>query len=232
MRANLAVTIGFILFSTQIAVAREEAYCVTCVAPSQTYNCVVETPPAVRAAQSLQLYCVFQLARQGGHQSCSVKRNVSVCPGIQTILVYQGPTRPDPQHNDLETTAGSAQGHTAKSQPPANSTHNPTMMPERAGAIEQPDQDEEPKTLIEATEQAVKSSGDQLKKTTKTVTDATKDASEGVGNVAKKVGTAVTETTNKVTKSVTETTKKAGHAVGKAAKSAYDCVTSLFSDCD
>jgi hypothetical protein len=66
-----------------------------------------------------------------------------------------------------------------------------------------------PSTVVEATQRAVAASGQGLKKAGETVTGATKATGETVKTAA----------------------EKTGQAVGGAAKSAWRCLTSLFSDC-
>lgn len=233
MRFLLAIGVGMILVGSGSSAWGGQPYCVSCVGPEQSYACFVETPPGLQAKQSLQLYCVFQLARQGGHQSCSVKRSSGGnCQGIETVLSYSGPSEPAPQPSDFETATASEgepymepaatdPGVADSARPPAagEPEHQPPEQEKKSG---------EPRTLIEATERAVDSSGEQLGKAGKAV----KNAGATVGDVASKATKTVVDATKDAAKSVSDVTTKAGKAVGKAAKSAYDCVTSLFSKCD
>ncbi len=69
---------------------------------------------------------------------------------------------------------------------------------------------DEPKTLVDLTKRMVKSSKEQANKT-----------GEGMANAAKSTGNWIEEAA-----------KGTGDAISRAAKSSYDCLRSLFSDCD
>ncbi|MGI9406808.1 MAG: hypothetical protein ACR2O4_10600 [Hyphomicrobiaceae bacterium] len=92
----------------------------------------------------------------------------------------------------------------------------PLKEPETETVTTQPEEQQPPKTLIEATDRAVKSSGKQIKKAGRAVSSAGKT----VGSATKKTG-----------EKITETGKAVGKTVGKAAKSTWDCVVSLFQSC-
>lgn len=69
--------IRFTLFAfatLQFVVARAEGqeYCVTCSDPPGLYRCIIEgAKPG--GAQSLQMFCVTTMAKQGRHGKCAVK---------------------------------------------------------------------------------------------------------------------------------------------------------------
>ncbi|KAB2848126.1 MAG: hypothetical protein F9K44_11670, partial [Hyphomicrobiaceae bacterium] len=69
---------------------RAEA-CVSCSGPEAVYRCVVEAPdgnsiPADRA----QLFCIERLAKDGGHQSCAVRRREKLeCAGIAKRFSFE-----------------------------------------------------------------------------------------------------------------------------------------------
>ncbi len=70
------------------AVAQE--YCVTCSGPEASYRCLIggEVPAAVRASSG-QFLCITELAKAGGHASCSAARGqASPCAGETRTVMY------------------------------------------------------------------------------------------------------------------------------------------------
>lgn len=70
------------------AVAQE--YCVTCTGPEASYRCLIggEVPPAVRSSSG-QFLCITELAKAGGHASCSAARGqASPCAGETRTVMY------------------------------------------------------------------------------------------------------------------------------------------------
>lgn len=161
--------------------------CVACTDPTATYRCEVLPPDTGVMAQSPQIFCAAEVARNNGHSTCIVQRNVAAaqCQGQALVLAYTGPI------NDAEDL-------------------------EQPAAVEQPQGSQQPKTLVEATDQVVKSTGKQLKKAGKSISKA----GQKVGDVTKKTGEQIKETGQAV-----------GDTVSDAAKSTWKCLASLFQSC-
>ncbi|MEO0620122.1 MAG: hypothetical protein AAFZ01_12700 [Pseudomonadota bacterium] len=166
-----------------LALAQEPVIaCVTCQSPSAVYRCEVLPPSEGVMAQSPQIFCAGELAQANGHARCLVVRAQGTsCDGAPVTLAYTGPV------TDAETAA--SEGDTA----PA----------------EAPDKTAPPKTLIEATDRAVTSTGRQLKQAGDAVSDATKKTGETLKDTGQSIGKTVSD----------------------AAKSSWRCVTSLFQSC-
>ena len=194
-------------------------YCVTCAGPDKIYLCTVDTGGAASAGLSQQLYCIRELARQGGHDSCSVKRKAQAgCNGEPHTLVYGGDNgsiggpvivttpkivttpdarpEPDVRQTDAEATPNpSAQPADSSGQPGAG---DPAAISTPAIAKPPPAAKGPPKTVVELAKRAAASSKKQL-------SNAGQAVKGGV--------------------------KSAGKTVGKAAKKTWDCLTSFFTKC-
>ncbi len=74
------------------AEAGDAAYCVTCKGPDQTYLCRVTGDVRSDAAK---LYCVVRTAKEGGHASCAAREATAGCNGAEKVYSYDGPAIPD-----------------------------------------------------------------------------------------------------------------------------------------
>ena len=208
----------------------DKVVCVQCKNPDLTYRCNVLRPDGSPAQAAFQYFCIKELAKEGAHQSCSVKRNHGdVCEGLEKTLVYGGLERP----GTGGMTASGEAGETAVDGSPDGPL--PNGDPAKAG-------NGEPKTLIELTDQAGEDTKKQLKKTGAaiggaakktgdTVVGAVKKTGDTVVGAVKKTGNAVGGAVKKTGNAVGGAVKKTGKVVGSAAKSTLNCVTSLFSNC-
>ena len=179
-----------------------ESYCIKCAGPDVTYKCEILAPPVGQPAQSLKLFCIYRLAKEGGHASCAVRTAAGAqCDGIKTELVYDGPMQ---NYDDQTVAAGLDDGEYAD------------QGAVDQAAMEQAGDEAPPKTLVEATSRAVESSGRQLSNAGKSVKNATNKVGDTVASAAKKTGDAFVST---------------GEAIGNAAKDTYRCIASLFSNC-
>lgn len=175
--------------------------CVACTGPDASYACKVDTAAMPSDDPRLKLLCITELAKAGGHQSCTVSRAVTApCPGEVKPLAAPGLDAPPPAAPAASTPA------------PANAGNVPAPPPAAAAPVESedsvttvPKSTPPPKTVQEAVENGASGTGDALKKT-----------GEGAANVAEQAGGAM---------------QKAGKAVGDAAKSTWKCLSTLFSDC-
>lgn len=147
-------------------------YCVTCAEPAATYACVVGGSAADAPADPReQLICIAELAKSGGHASCSVPRSApKPCPGILKIVAAPagaGPTQPGGEG------AGAAEPSSpaAETAPADAGPDGATAEPEKA-----------PRTVEEMAEKTVQSSKEGIAKAGENVGKA----GSAVGNAAKK----------------------------------------------
>jgi hypothetical protein len=76
------------------AKAGDAAFCVTCKNPDQTYLCRIAGGDAGRS-DAAKLYCVVRTAKEGGHASCSAREATAGCHGVEKVYSYDGPAIPD-----------------------------------------------------------------------------------------------------------------------------------------
>ena len=141
--------------------------CVTCSDPAATYRCALEGDDSARpAAPGALLVCIKELARRGGHTSCSVERTraIDTCAGTLTVL-------PQPAANPLtqDTPADPGTPATTPSEPPSK-------PPATVEALAK-----------DAAEQAQK----DWEKTKTAVKEGASTAGEGVKEAGTKVGSAI-----------------------------------------
>ena len=81
--------------------ASAQEYCVICTAPDAKYRCSIGGEPSIAAGASRgQLLCITELARTGGHASCSVGRNsAEPCEGEPRTVMF--PARHGPPGRPL-----------------------------------------------------------------------------------------------------------------------------------
>jgi hypothetical protein len=118
------------------AKAGDAAYCVTCKNPDQTYLCRIAGGDAGRS-DAAKLYCVVRTAKEGGHASCSAREATAGCHGVEKVYSYDGPAIPDGLAEDPRVKK--ALGRIEKEQKAF-------------------DRDDEHKSLVEVTGQAVSAS--------------------------------------------------------------------------
>ena len=201
----LSVPISLLLCTYSFA---GELICISCDAPQQIYICDVDVSSASVDRAALQLYCAINVAKDRQHATCSYKRvSPSQCSGQKLNYSYLGPSTRIPSNQQVL---------------PNNSEQNvPQFETElkNQNHVTQP-KTEEPKTLIEFSEQAVENSAKQLKKTGEAVSTATSKTSKLVVNSTKKAG-----------ETIAGTAKSVGESVEKTSKSTWKCISSLFSNC-
>jgi hypothetical protein len=190
--------------------ARAAEYCVTCAGPAAMYACVIDgVPKDAPSDPRMQLLCIQELARQGGHETCSVPRSApQPCPGVMRAVAIpagQAPVKTLPVQTDAPASQQeAAPGGDAST--PAEPVGEPRPAqepdPSAAAAVKK---SKEPRTVEELANQTVEASKKGLKKAGDAVTGTAEKAGEQVGN--------------------------AGSAVGTAAKKTWNCLKSFFSDC-
>lgn len=70
--------------------ALAQEYCVTCTGPDATYRCLIggEASPSARSSRG-QFLCITELAKAGGHASCSAARGQATpCPGETRTVMF------------------------------------------------------------------------------------------------------------------------------------------------
>lgn len=151
-------TLALLIGSTLPALAQSEI-CVSCSGPSATYRCTVEDAGQIEGRRfskhALQLVCITELARQGGHQKCKVqKTSGGGCFGFPRTVSLA---------NSFEAlTAGSQ----AEPEPAATE-----VQPE---PVEQAKEDAPPRTVEELARRTASVSKQKLEKTGDSVGNAVK----------------------------------------------------------
>lgn len=163
-------------------------YCVTCEGPAAMYACVIEgaladAPPDPRA----QVSCIQELARLGGHETCSVPRSApKPCPGVVRTVAApsSGISTPDDGHTTAPITEPSLA---------AQENRQPGVAPEQPRADQPAAELQEPKTVeelaaqtVEASKQGLKKAGDAVTGTAQKAGDSVEKAGSAVGSAAKK----------------------------------------------
>lgn len=162
-----------------LAAARE--YCVTCTGPDATYRCIIggEPSPAARTSRG-QLLCITELARSGGHASCSVGRPAAgACQGdVRTVMFPSAAETAAPPTADAqpEMTYPGAEAQAPAAVPPGPQT--PSEGP--------------PQTVEELAKKTMETSGQGLKQAGEAVTNTAKSAGNAVGTALKKTWTCLT----------------------------------------
>lgn len=188
-----------------VAIASEPVsageFCVTCEAPSAHYNCVLPGPAADPSDTRLKLWCITELAKAGGHASCSVDRQQQAkCDGtVKTIALPDGyELGPAPTPADVARDQDTPPA--AAATPPAEVGHSAaqTVIPKTQNPPAPQRQPDDPSI------------------TKKTPAESVNTATESAAEAAQAAGS---------------TLNKAGKAVGDAAQKTWTCITSLFGDC-
>jgi len=142
-------------------------YCVTCSAPDAVYRCQLEGDMPGRRDAGAQLLCITELAKAGGHASCSARRVESgPCEGPPRIVARPAGNPPP----DLPP-----EGEAPPDERLAAETVPPDTMP--------PDNEPKPalpKTVEAFASETAKSSGEGLKKAGDVVTGTAKAAGEKI----------------------------------------------------
>jgi hypothetical protein len=157
-----------------------QEFCVTCSSPAASYRCLIGGNASMASRSSRgQFLCITELAKAGGHSSCSATRGQATpCPGeTRTVMFAVG----DPEASPLEATPMTAppgpgaplaptKDISPVPLPPPGEQRPPTHAPQTTDAPATP---EEPKP--NAVEKFAKQTG-----------EAITDTGTAVGNAAKK----------------------------------------------
>lgn len=244
----LAALVSASSFAGQAAAG--QPYCVTCNEPHAVYQCQVDSGAIVVGSAALQLYCIEQLARSGGHESCSVKRQATTaCAGEPRQLVYSGPAAPAPPLaiRTPAVTPDSARPGAVGARParrddvaaprdgkPRNDV--PVRRPQRGNRPANPDW---PATTEGPVEQQQAQPLPPLRPAQerrnqgppKTVEELAKRTAKSTKNGFEKAGDTVVKTAKNAGKAVGNVAKKVGDGVSGAAKKTWKCLSTLFGDC-
>jgi hypothetical protein len=161
------------------SMASAQEYCVTCSGPDARYRCIIggEPSPAARSSRG-QLLCITELARSGGHTSCSVGRTpAEPCDGEMRTVLF--PAAADP-----------AAAPVAEARPGIANSEGEAAAPEGGQGPHELQAPEEgpPKTVEELAKKTVEASGEGLKK----AGEAVSDTAQSAGNAIKKTWNCLT----------------------------------------
>lgn len=162
----IAAALTLTAASLDRAHAGSETYCVACKGPDRSYTCRVDTSKANPGPKALQFYCIVKTAKDGGHKSCSAKRQAaSNCKGALRTYTYKGPS--------LSPRAQQAVGNAlapAGGDPAGNASTD------------------KPKTLMQVGTRAVKASGRGLRNSGQAVRKAAGRTGQAIGGATKNAG--------------------------------------------
>jgi len=177
MLTRISLAMASVVVCSLAATASAQEFCVTCSAPDATYRCIVGGEPGIATTTSRgQLLCITELARSGGHASCSVGRRTSTepCQGeVRTVMFPSPPADVPPPPTEAQSQARPPEGQGAP-------------LAADGAALEPPPPAEAPQTVESLTKDTVQKSGEGLKKAGEAVTDTAQSAGQAIGNAAQK----------------------------------------------
>ena len=185
--------------------------CVSCTGPDASYRCTFKGNGSPSLVPGLQLTCISQIAKQGGHQSCTIERNRQK-PCDSTAKIFAMPEAfAAPAEGDAKPVLPDAEPVVPQKKaepvivPPADHAADPSAAPEPEPAAGPTGEETPPRTVKEIVDKSAANTKDSAEK-----------AGAAVDGAAKSAGSAL---------------EKAGTAVSNAAKKTWNCLTSLFGDC-
>ncbi len=162
----------------QAIAQNQQDYCIKCSNPDETYICRIVSNS--NSARGKQLFCIMNIAKEQGHDSCAATTQSQSCSGVLVQYEVSGmPIDPAPApttHSNLAT------------------TDENTPLPKAA---------DEPRTLVEFTKKATKATKTGIKSAGKDTSKALKNT----GKAIEKTGKNITKFTQKVGKNITKATK-------------------------
>lgn len=181
MHTSIRTALPMLALCGLAAAASAEEYCVTCMEPDAKYRCVVEggASPAAETSQG-QLLCITELARSGGHVSCSVGAATSG-PCIGDVRTVMFPNPAEVAAPPLAAGPPTAASRDAEPPPaPAAADASQTPQPQTKGP---------PQTVEQLAKETLQASGKGLKQAGEAVGNTAKSAGNAVGNAVKKTWT-------------------------------------------
>lgn len=163
--------------------------CVSCTGPDAAYSCVIDGGGIASDDSRAKILCMTELAKSGGHQSCTVSRAVvAPCPGEVRKIAAPGlaaPTLAEPQP-----------AAPAPAAPPPQQAAEPQSAPQPATGeqVTTVPKTTPPKTVQEAVEDGAAGAGEALKKTGAGAADVAKSAGGAMEKAGKAVGDAAKTT--------------------------------------
>ena len=229
----MAALMGTVLGLGAVSANGTEHLCVRCTSPDKIYNCSVDTGGAATTGLSLQLYCIRELARIGGHASCAIRRqSPAVCGGEPKTLVYG---------------AGAASGRAVAAEPGVSPSGAAAQVGlpgnEPGGTVNRVQPSARPPSASDAVPGVpdVPSNGVVLDgrvppsmpdgKGSIKQTSQDNSPPKTVAELAKRAARSSKKQLDKAGHVVSSSVKKAGKNVSKAAKSTWRCLSSFFTDC-
>lgn len=177
-RGAAAVMISLLAAASATSASAVE-HCVVCAGPDAVYRCQIDTVATGRREAGAQLVCITSLAKEGGHQTCSVRRAASeLCQGpLKVVTLPEG-------GSDGEDAAPSV---SAGGGPAAAAT---------SAAAEQPTGPSKgaPQTVEALAAESARNSSATLKSAGETVADTAKAAGEQIGKAGSAVAGAAKKT--------------------------------------
>ncbi len=156
MKRQALSAFGIVVAMAVTPVAAASEVCVTCSGPPAIYRCTVDEASRIEgyrhSKRVLQLACITELAREGGHEKCSVRRTSSddICFGQERQISIIGSLDALAERAQTEAEVeGVPQALTGIEQPPPE-------QPKKAGP---------PKTVEELAQRTASASKEKLEKT-------------------------------------------------------------------
>lgn len=217
----LAATLLILEVTLLVPEVQAQEFCVSCQGPETSYRCLIggEGTPAARSSRG-QFLCITELAKVGGHTTCSVSRNQSTpCPGETRTVMF---SLADPETHPLgqaPAPAGSPAMPQAGFAPaPTGGVTQPGMTPTQTPEAPPARQHQPGYALGADPDAGADGYPTPLPPEEAAAAEQKKTAAEPsvVQDLANKTGKAFSDT---------------GKAVGSAVKKSWDCVTSLFGKC-
>lgn len=175
-RASAIAGFWLVLPPADAALALE--YCVTCEGPPAMYRCVIDgTAEGPGRDPTASLFCISEMAKRGGHQTCGVSRGAPVpCPGLTAVI--------DPPR-DLPRLAAPAPEEvpTFEPEPPVTDVTTPAEPAKKV-----------PRTVEELAGETVRSSKQGLQKAGEAIGGTAKKAGEQIGSAGSAIGSAASQT--------------------------------------
>ncbi|MEW5965177.1 MAG: hypothetical protein AB1749_16655 [Pseudomonadota bacterium] len=170
---------ALILTGTAMLVLPAQAleHCVVCAGPDAVYRCQIDAVASGRREAGAQLVCITTLAKEGGHQSCSVRRAASeVCPGpLRIVALPEGEANGDGAGPAAPVVgSGPAPAATGAQQPAADQKGAPQTVEALA------------KDAAQGSGAAIKSVGETVSGTAKAAGQQIEKAGGAIAGAAKK----------------------------------------------
>jgi hypothetical protein len=172
-----ALLCGIFVASVGTVCAAAAEVCVVCSGPDATYRCTVDHSSNIERYRSgdrvLQLLCISELAKAGGHTKCRVSRDpTGFCAGEARTIGLAG--------IEAALAAGSA-----GAPPGPVDAHETVPAPVQGGP---------PRTVEQLARQATQASSVQLRKAGEVMTDSASSAASRLEKAGDAIGGAVKKT--------------------------------------